>query len=243
MGLSSTLRIPRRTAQHSAGHPVARFLRRGVVGLAECGSHAIVDAALGGRYTSEEALAETLMRSFEPGMLIIADRNFYGFELWRKARDTGADLLWRVDANLSLPVVRPLPDGSYISIVFRPGLRSHHRADLIDTVRAGGIAHPAQADVVRVVEYEIPDREGDGKHGIIRLITSILDYQDTPAVELAAAYHERWEYEGLIDDDQNPPARAGPGVAIEITRHGGTGSMGLVAHSLLHPPSHVSGGR
>lgn len=181
-----------------------------VVGLGECGSHAIVDAALGGRYTSEEALTEHLMGSFEPGMLVTADRNFYGFSLWRTARDTGADLLWRVQANLNLPVVRTLPDGSYLSIVFRPHLAQHHRRDLIQTVRAGGTVHPAQADIVRVVEYEIPDREGNGKHEIIRLITSILDYQDTPAIELAAAYHERWEYESLIDEiktHQRGPAR------------------------------------
>lgn len=181
-----------------------------VVGLGECGSHAIVDAALGGRYTGEEALAEQLLRSLEPGMLVTADRNFYGFPLWRKARDTGADLLWRVNANLTLPVVRALPDGSYVSLVFRAGFKSYHRTDLIATVRAGGMAHPVQADIVRVVEYEIPDREGDGKHETIRLITSILDYQDTPAVELAAAYHERWEYENLIDEvktHQRGPAR------------------------------------
>ena len=26
-------------------------------------------------------------------------RHFYGFELWRRARATGADLLWRVKKN------------------------------------------------------------------------------------------------------------------------------------------------
>jgi hypothetical protein len=143
-------------------------------------------------------------------MLITADRNFYGFPLWRKALDTGADLLWRVNANLTLPVVTTLPDGSYTSIVYRPRLLARHRSELIQTVRAGGTVHPIQASIVRVVEYEIPDREGSGKHEIIRLITSILDYQDTSAVELAAAYHERWEYEGLIDEiktHQRGPAR------------------------------------
>lgn len=181
-----------------------------VVGLGECGSHAIVDAALGGRHTSEIVLAEKLLRSFEPNMLITADRGFYGYSLWSKARATGADLLWRVSSNLILPVVKAFPDGSYLSIVFRGGLRGHHRADLVDTIRSGGIAHPLQADVVRVVEYEIPDREGNSKHEVIRLITSIVDYEDTSAVDLAAAYHERWEYEGLIDEiktHQRGPAR------------------------------------
>lgn len=181
-----------------------------VTGLGECGSHAIVDAAMAGARTSEQALAARLLRSVEPDMLLTADRNFYSYPLWRKAADTGADLLWRVKADLTLPVVTPLSDGSYLSLIFRPQLGDQRRRSVIETVRAGGRAHPAQATVVRVVEYEIPDREGNGKHEIIRIITSILAPHDTPAVELAAAYHERWEYEGLIDEvktHQRGPAR------------------------------------
>jgi hypothetical protein len=130
-----------------------------VVGLGECGSHAIVDAALAGTTTSEEALAERLMRSFEPGMLVMADRNFFGYPLWRKAVDTGTDLLWRVPSQLHLAVVTPLPDGSYRSVVFRPKLRDHHRAAIIAAIRAGESVHPAQALAVRVIEYDVPDRE------------------------------------------------------------------------------------
>jgi Insertion element 4 transposase N-terminal/Transposase DDE domain len=181
-----------------------------VVGLGECGSHAIVDAALAGTTTSEEALAERLMRSFDAGMLIMADRNFFGHPWWRKAVDTGADLLWRVTSSLKLAVVTTPPDGSYLSVVFRPKLGDHHRTAIIDAVQAGESIHPAQALVVRVIDYEVPDREGNGENELIRLITTILDPYDTPAVELAAAYHERWEYEGLVDDiktHQRGPAR------------------------------------
>jgi hypothetical protein len=48
---------------------------------------------------------------------------------------------------------------------------------------------------VRVVEYEVPDRDGDGKDEIIALITTITEFPDAPAAVLAAAYHERWEHE------------------------------------------------
>lgn len=183
-----------------AGDRAGPFPQARVVGLGECGSHGIVDAAIGGSRTSEEALAAELLRSFEPGMLVTADRNFFGFPLWRKAVETGADLLWRVTSHVKLAVATTLPDGSYLSVVFRPKLRDYHRRDLIDMVRAGGTPHPAQAIIVRVIEYDVPDREGDGKHEIIRLVTTILDPQDIPAAELAAAYHERWEYEGLVDE-------------------------------------------
>jgi hypothetical protein len=181
-----------------------------VVGLGECGSHAIVAAALGSCRTGEETLAAELIDSLEPGMLIMADRNFYGYPLWSKALATGADLLWRVQSGVKLPVVTALSDGSYLSVVFRSKLRDYHRQAFIEAIRAGETTHPAQAIVVRVVEYEVPDREGNGKHEIIRLITNILDPNDTPAIELAAAYHERWEYEGLIDEvktHQRGPAR------------------------------------
>lgn len=180
-----------------------------VVGLGECGSHAVVDAAMGRRYTSETELAEQLLPGVESDMLVTADRNFYGYSLWRKACETGAELLWRVNANLALPVISTLPDGSYVSLVFRQGLKARRRG-IIETVKAGGVPHPTQADIVRVIEYQIPDREGNDQNEIIRLITTILDPGDVPAVELAATYHERWEYEGLIDEiktHQRGPAR------------------------------------
>jgi Insertion element 4 transposase N-terminal/Transposase DDE domain len=171
-----------------------------VVGLGECGSHAIVDASLAGCKTGEQTLLPDLFRSFGPDMLVLADRNFYGFELWRRALETGASLAWRVSASVQLPVVKELDDGSYLSVVFRNKLRDYHRTAIINSIKANELVHPAQAIVVRVVEYDIPDRLGNRKNELIRLITSILDPADTPAIELAAAYHERWEFEGLIDE-------------------------------------------
>ena len=53
-------------------------------------------------------------------MLLLADRNFYGYQLWNAAAGTGADLLWRVKASLHLPVVAELPDGSFLAHVNDP---------------------------------------------------------------------------------------------------------------------------
>jgi len=134
-------------------HPSA-FPQVRVVGLGECGSHVITAAVIGSCRTGEQTMAEELVDSFEPDMLVMADRNFYGYPLWRKANGTGASLLWRVQSTVRLPVARALRDGSYHSVVFVHNLRDHHRKDILDTVRGGGAAHPAQAIVVRVVEYQ-----------------------------------------------------------------------------------------
>ena len=133
-------------------------------------------------------------------MLVIADRNFYGFDLWRQYRATGADLLWRVKSDLRLPVLRVLRDGSYLSVVMNPAIRGGARQRLLDAARDGAELDPDQAAIVRVVEYEVPDRDGNGTGELICVITSILDPQEVGAAELATAHHERWEAENTIDE-------------------------------------------
>jgi hypothetical protein len=49
---------------------------------------------------------------------------------------------------------------------------------------------------VRVVEYEVPDRDGDGKDELIALVTTITDFRQATAAVLAQGYHQRWEHEG-----------------------------------------------
>lgn len=83
--------------------------------LAKCGSHAVLDAELGGCRTGELTLAARLVRSVGPDMLVLADREFLGVPLWRAFTGDGAHLLWRVSANRVLPVQVRLPDGSWLS--------------------------------------------------------------------------------------------------------------------------------
>lgn len=143
-------------------------------------------------------------------MLVTADRNFYSFALWGRFRQTGVDLLWRVKADLRLPVLRWLPDGSYLSVVVDPKRRGRRRADLIGDAESGIDIDPSDGYVVRVVEYDVPDREGNGTGEIICVITSVLDPAEATAQELAAAYNDRWECENLIDEvktHQRGPAK------------------------------------
>jgi hypothetical protein len=169
-----------------------------VLGLLECGSRAFLAAALGGCRDGETTLARQVLPRLESGMLLLADRNFYGYDLWRTAAETGADLLWRVKASLALPVLDALPDGSYRSVVFAPSLSSFRRNALVTAARAGAPLDPGWAMAVRVVEYEIPNR--DGAHETICLITTLTDPTDAPAPILAAAYHERWAEETGIGE-------------------------------------------
>ena len=88
-----------------------------LVAVGECGTHAVVDAELSGVTTGEQTLATALISRFAPGMLVLADRNFYSYQAWQQASATGAALLWRVTATLTLPVLEWLPDGSYRSVL------------------------------------------------------------------------------------------------------------------------------
>ncbi|MHB1474161.1 MAG: IS4 family transposase, partial [Dermatophilaceae bacterium] len=61
-----------------------------VVALAECGTRALVAARVGSYGTSEKALTVQLLPLLGPGMLVLADRNFPGYDLWGRAGATGA---------------------------------------------------------------------------------------------------------------------------------------------------------
>ena len=162
----------------SSAYPQVRF-----VSLVENGTHVLFGTRLGGYHEGEITLAHKVLPSLKKGMLCLADRNFFGFDLWKKACATGADLLWRVKKNLRLPCEKRLPDGSYLSTIYRSD-KDRRRG-------ANGIR-------VRVIEYTL-EGVADAEP-IYRLVTSILDPDQAPAKELAALYHERWEIETALDE-------------------------------------------
>jgi hypothetical protein len=168
----------------------APFPQVRVVGLGECGTHAIVAARFGPWRVDENNFAKELIADFEPGMLVMADRGFYAYRLWEESAASGADLLWRMPAGPHLPVVRALPDGSYESFLLDPKVR-HRRA--VQRHRGSANIEEPSGIPVRVIEYEVANRDGKGE--IFCLITTIMDPEVASAAELAAAYAERWEFE------------------------------------------------
>jgi hypothetical protein len=148
------------------------------VALVENGTHVLFGARPGRYAEGETTLAQAVLPSLRPGMLCLADRQFFGHALWQAARTTGADLLWRGKHNLRLPRETELVDGSYLTTLYPSEKDRRHRR--------GGIR-------VRAVEYRL---EGvAGVEPLYRLLTTILDPAQAPAAELAALYHERWEIE------------------------------------------------
>ena len=124
-----------------------------------------------------------------------SNRNFFNWADWCTAADTGAQLLWRVKSCLTLPVLALLPDGSYSSVLVNPKVRGKAREALLEAARGREDLDEDQARYVRVVEYEVPDRDGDGKGEVIALVTTITQMTAAPAPLLAEAYHQRWEHE------------------------------------------------
>jgi hypothetical protein len=155
----------------------------------------VVDAGIGGiagKGAGEQSLARKLYARLAGDWLLIADRNFYNWADWCTAADSGAALLWRVKSDLTLPVLELLPDASYRSVLISPKITGKARDRLIGAARAGEDLDPGRARHVRVIEYEVPDRDGDGKSELIALVTTITDLRQAPAAALAQAYHERW---------------------------------------------------
>ena len=182
----------------ASGKDRPAFPKVRVVSISECASHAMVKAAMGGvagKGAGEQSLARKLCRRLEEDWLLIADRNFFNWADWCTAADSGAALLWRVKADLTLPVLELLPDGSYSSVLVNPKIKGKARQALIEAARAGQDLEEDKARYVRVVEYEVPDRDGDGKGEVIALVTTITEMTAAPAGLLAHAYHQRWEHE------------------------------------------------
>ena len=164
-----------------AAFPMAR-----VVALAECATHAMFAARVGVYAESEATLTEPLLEELAPGMLLLADRGFFSYALWRKAAATGADLLWRVRTDRGGPKpthLQDLPDGSWLAHLIRS---------------TGAAARSEGPMLVRVVDYEIDD--GRQNPTGYRLFTTLTDPGEASAAELAAAYTRRWEIELAFDE-------------------------------------------
>jgi hypothetical protein len=160
----------------------AAFPEARVVAVAECGTHAIIDAAVGTYTTPENTLARQVIDRLKPETLLLADRGLCGFPLWSRAFATGADLLWRANSNMKPRFIETLADGSWL-------------AELRPSGNAGRKAEPL---TIRVIDYRIDDgRHNDESY---RLFTTILDRNDVSALDLAAAYSQRWEIESAFDE-------------------------------------------
>jgi hypothetical protein len=170
------------------GHPGSRtghaaYPQAQCAVLVECATHAILGANLGPYRVAQWDVCQPLLSRLKPGMLCLADRGFNGYAHWKAATQTGAQLLWRCVSNRQLPVIKTFEDGSFLSAIY-PDTKSR-------STRSGEI-------LVRVIEYSLPGMpEAQARY---RLMTTLLDPEQAPALELATIYHERWEVEAVFDE-------------------------------------------
>lgn len=190
-----------------------------VLGLAECGSHMIIDAAVGAYRQGEQTLAESVLRSLLPGMLLLADRGFFSYPLWAKAADTGAELLWRVKSNAALPVENRYSDGSFASHIY-PGTKASRN----DT---NGIA-------VRVVEYTLTPADTVTVERTYRLITTITD-PDAARPPTSPSSTPNGGRSKPPSTGGNPPTRTRVGAAVQNARRGDPGGLRLPMRALRRP--------
>lgn len=167
--------------RRTVGRGKSAFPQVKLVTLMESGTRALVDLLVVPCEENEQAPARELIgRSAAAGMLVLWDAGLYSHGLMSAIVEQGEHFLGRVGPRVRLPIERMLPDGSYESRVY---LNKDARE-----ARRGAIA-------VRVIEYRV-----GAKGDLVRLVTSLLDWRQAPARELAALYHERWETETFYDE-------------------------------------------
>jgi hypothetical protein len=166
---------------------------RGVY-LVECGPHTIVDVGFWPLHTSERVGGFRLLRSLEPEMLLLWDCGFHDYDMFAQILQRQAHALGRFGAAVKPKLVCALPDGSYLAYIYPSEYRRRQRGEHL---------------LVRVIEYTIVDPGQPGYGELHRLMTTLLDAAAYPAVDLACAYHERWEVELVIDEADTHQRLAG----------------------------------
>lgn len=160
----------------------ASFPKARLVLLVEAGTHLITDALLSPYRRGERRKALKLLRSVEPGMLLMWDRGLHSFKMVKATQERGSHFLGRVPKNVKFEIVQTFEDGSFLSWI-APDRKSKKKG--------------AERIPIRVIEYTI---EAKGVEQTYRLITDLIDITDFPAFLLAQEYHQRWEVENTLDE-------------------------------------------
>jgi hypothetical protein len=171
--------------RHQSDRGPSAFPQVKGVYLAECGTHAIVDAGFWPCHTSERVGGFRLLRSLTPGMLVMWDRGFHDYDMFLQATRRGAHVLGRLPAHVKPIPVKTLADGSYLAYLRPSDYQRRKNGEQL---------------LVRVIEYTLTDPNLPGYGQTHRLVTTLLDPELYPILDLICAYHERWEVEIVIDE-------------------------------------------
>ncbi len=155
------------------------------VHLIECGTHAILDCTFWPYRKHEQAGARKLMRSIQPGWLVMWDGGLHNFDLFQAVRARDSEVLALLPASAHPERVKVLKDGT-VWACLRPTGPRHHR-------------HGPQM-LVRILTYRITDPARAGYGRETRLVTTLLDPDRYPALDVIATYQARWEFEVTVDE-------------------------------------------
>jgi hypothetical protein len=180
----------------SGGHRGAgAFPQLRKVSLVELGTHVETALVIQSCRRGEVTAVPRLLKQLPKDSLLLWDRGFFSYQLWKTAILAHAKLLARVPKNTILQPIRRFADGSYLAKIYPTAKARRHNE--------GGI-------VVRVIRYTIDDPQRTGHQEVHVLITNLCDAAKHPASSLILLYHERWEQELVYDEQKthHDPRRA-----------------------------------
>jgi hypothetical protein len=148
------------------GYPVIALMT-----LVETGTRALIGAVFGSTADGELAWAGKLLHLLDESMLVLLDRGFDAAAFLAQVAAARAQFLVRLNATRRPPVLRHLPDGSFLSLIGEVEVR------------------------IIAAEVTVTCHDGTTYGGSYRLATTLLDHRAWPARALMALYHERWEHE------------------------------------------------
>jgi hypothetical protein len=156
-----------------------------VVYLCETGTHAVQDVVIRPCNSGEKRPARWLLGQVPAGDLLLWDSGFYSYKLLAQAMDQGVQVLGPVPAGVVLRPIKRLSDGSYLAKIYPSQYARQKDRD---------------GRIVRILEYTFDDPARPGHGERHRLVTTLLDENEYPALELIGLYHERWEIEIANDE-------------------------------------------
>lgn len=167
------------------GEGVGAFPQVFGVYLIECGTHLPLDAGFWPCRSGERLGAARLLRSVDASMLVLWDSGLHSFNMVQRTRARGAHVLGRLPGQVRPVPLRSLRDGSQLAWLYpaRDGRRQG-----------------SQRLLVRVISYRLRDPARGSPALVHRLLTTLLNPVRHPALDLVCLYHERWEVELVIDE-------------------------------------------
>lgn len=166
----------------------AGFPQIGASILLDVCSRRICDVVLARPTESEFGLAIPLLKRLMPGDVVLQDRGIAGTWVLAEYEERRIDHITRIPKHWKPRLIRRLGPGDYLVEV--RGIRPWPlRRD------SPGREKPRKIKLtLRLIVFRLPGRK------LVRLVTSLLDHKEFPALDIARHYHCRWDIEMAFDE-------------------------------------------